>query len=128
MDSIQAKILTRIRRLGPGKVHVSKDFLDLGSRAAVDQALSRLVQEKAVHRLARGLYYIPKTNPTMGIELPPDMDAIAQAIARKTGSRIVPSGAVAANEETDDGDHMASWAEGPGSAWARYLPAIRHFG
>jgi len=97
MDSTQTKILARMRRLGPGKVHVSKDFLDLGSRDAVDQALSRLVRDKSVRRLARGLYHIPKKNPTLGIELPPDMDALAQAIARKTGSRIVPSGAVAAN-------------------------------
>jgi hypothetical protein len=36
-------------------------------------------------------------NPTLGIELAPDMDAVAHAIARKTGSRVVPSGAVAAN-------------------------------
>lgn len=43
------------------------------------------------------MYYIPKTNSTLGIELAPDMDAVANAIARKTGSRVVPSGAVAAN-------------------------------
>jgi hypothetical protein len=97
MDSIQKKVLARMRRLSAGKVHTSKDFLDLGSRAAVDQALSRLATHKAIKRLGRGLYHIPKMNPTLGIELSPDMDAVAQAIARKTGSRVVPSGAVAAN-------------------------------
>jgi hypothetical protein len=97
MDSIQKKVLARMRRLGAGKVHASKDFLDLGSRAAVDQALSRLAAHKAVKRLGQGLYHIPKLNPTLGIEVSPDMDAVAQAIARKTGSRVVPSGAVAAN-------------------------------
>jgi hypothetical protein len=34
---------------------------------------------------------------TLGIELAPDVDEIAQALARKTGSRVVPSGGVAAN-------------------------------
>lgn len=97
MDSIQKKVMSRMRRLGAGRVHASKDFLELGSRAAVDQALSRLAALKAIKRLGRGLYHIPKMNQTLGVELSPDMDALAQAIARRTGSRIVPSGAVAAN-------------------------------
>ncbi|KAF0151534.1 MAG: hypothetical protein FD189_2564 [Elusimicrobia bacterium] len=97
MNSIQKRIIARIRKLGEGKIHVSKDFLGLGSRAAVDQTLSRLAARKSVKRLARGLYYIPRINPALGIELAPDMDAIARAVARKTGSRVVPSGAVAAN-------------------------------
>ncbi len=97
MNSIQKKILVRIRILGAGKIHTSKDFLDLGHRAAVDQALSRLAAHKTIRRLGRGLYYVPRMNSTLGIALAPDMDAVAQAIARKTGSRVVPSGAVAAN-------------------------------
>jgi hypothetical protein len=36
-------------------------------------------------------------NDALGIELAPDVDEVAQALARKTRSRIVPSGAVAAN-------------------------------
>jgi hypothetical protein len=36
-------------------------------------------------------------NETLGVELPPDTDETAQALARRTGNRIVPSGAVAAN-------------------------------
>jgi len=97
MNSIQENVLARMRKLGAGKIHASKDFLDLGSRAAVDQALSRLAARRSVRRLGQGLYHIPRINRTLGIELAPDMDAVAQAIARKTGSRIVPSGAVAAN-------------------------------
>ena len=97
MDSIQKNILARMRKLRAGKIHTSKDFLDLGSRAAVDQALSRLAAHNTIRRLGRGLYHIPRMNQTLGIELAPDMDAVAHAIARKTGSRVVPSGAVAAN-------------------------------
>ena len=97
MNSIQMKVLARIRQLGPGKVHTSKDLLGLGSRAAIDQSLKRLAQDRKIRRLGRGLYHIPRMNPTLNIELAPDMDAIARAIARKTGSRVVPSGAVAAN-------------------------------
>lgn len=96
-DTVQEKLLARMRRLDSGKVHTSKDFLNFGSRAAVDQALSRLAQHGAIKRLGRGLYYLPRVNPTLGIELVPDMDEVAQALGRKTGSRVVPSGAVAAN-------------------------------
>ena len=65
-DRMQAKLLARIHQMGPGKVHTSKDFLDLGSRAAVDQALSRLVQRQTVKRLGRGLYSAPKVGSTRG--------------------------------------------------------------
>lgn len=96
-DPVQAKVLIRMRRLGSGKVHTSKDFLDLGSRAAVDQVLSRLVEHGTIKRLGRGLYYIPRFNPALGIETAPDVDEVARTLGRKTGSRVVPSGAVAAN-------------------------------
>ena len=96
-NTAQTKVMARMRRLGPGKVHTSKDFLDLGSRAAVDQALSRLVVRGAIKRLGRGLYHLPRMNPTLGIEASPDVDEVARTLARKTGSRVVPSGAVAAN-------------------------------
>jgi len=96
MDAIQTKVLAQMRH-NARKVHISKDFLGLGSRAAVDLALFRLVKNKTIQRIGRGLYYIPRMNPRLGINLSPDMDEIAQALARRTGSRVVPSGAVAAN-------------------------------
>jgi len=95
--STQDKIVDRIRRQGPGKVFTPKDFLDIGSREAVDQALSRLAKAETVQRLGRGLYCHPRINKRLGIAIPPDVDAIAGALARQTGSRIVPSGATAAN-------------------------------
>lgn len=97
MPTVQEQILDRIRRKGRGKVFITKDFLDLGSRFAVDQALSRLARAEEVQRLGRGLYHYPQMNPTLGIPLSPDTDEIAEALARQTGSRVAPSGAVAAN-------------------------------
>lgn len=95
--NIQDKIVTQLRRKGRGKVFTPKDFLDIGSRDAIDQALSRLAKAKTVQRLGRGLYSFPKVNKRLGIPIPPDVDEIADALARQTGSRIVPSGATAAN-------------------------------
>jgi hypothetical protein len=91
------RIKARINKWGRGTVFTTKDFLDLGSRAAVDKALSRLAAGTGIHRLGRGLYHYPRVNKKLGIELGPDIDEVAQTLARQTGSRIVPTGAVAAN-------------------------------
>lgn len=97
MSSIQDQLLTRIRRRGRGKVFTPKDFLDLGNRDAVDQALSRLVKSDSLRRLGRGLYHYPRVNKRLKISIAPDIDEIAYALARQTGSQIIPSGATAAN-------------------------------
>jgi hypothetical protein len=97
MIPVQTKILDMLRRRGRGKVFTSKDFLGLGTREAVDQALSRLARAGEIRRLGRGLYQCPRRNEALGVELAPDADEVAWALARKTRSRIVPSGAVAAN-------------------------------
>lgn len=56
---LQDVLLNQIIRQGRGKVFTPKDFLELGSRDAVDQALSRLVKDGSIQRLGRGLYYYP---------------------------------------------------------------------
>jgi hypothetical protein len=98
MANIHAEILDYLRHQGAGVVCTSKDLIHLGSRAAVDQALSRLTKTGEIQRLTRGLYYYPKTNARLGIVVGPNADDIAGALARQTGSRIAPSGALAANQ------------------------------
>ena len=96
-DTIQDAVLSRIRAAGRGKISTPKDFLDLGGRAAVDQSLSRLTRSGHLQRLGRGLYLYPRKNPRLGITVAPDPDEVADAIGRQTGSRLIPSGATAAN-------------------------------
>jgi Family of unknown function (DUF6088) len=98
MRDLKDRILARIRAKRRGQVYINKDFLDLGSRAAVDQALSRLVKGQTIRRLGRGLFYYPRTNSILGMILSPDPDLVAEAVARKRGSRLRQSGAAAANE------------------------------
>ena len=97
MSTIQDDILDRIRGHDRGKVFTPKDFLDLGSRDAADQSLSRLVRSGEIQRLGRGLYHYPRVNERLGIPIGPDPDEIAEALGRQTGSRVLPSGAAAAN-------------------------------
>lgn len=89
--------MARINRRGRGKIYTAKDFLDLGTRSAVDLTLWRLARAATVRRVGRGLYHFPRFSKTLGIELSPDINEVVQALARQTGSRVVPSGAVAAN-------------------------------
>jgi len=94
--SVPDRILKRARAGGRGSVFTPADFLDIASRAAVDQALSRLAKGGRLRRLARGLYDFPKVHPKLG-PLSPGPDDVAQALARETGSRVQMAGARAAN-------------------------------
>ena len=53
--SIDSTILSRIYGSGRGSVHTPSEFLDLGSRRAVDLTLHRLLRRKIIRRLSRGL-------------------------------------------------------------------------
>ena len=94
---IDKKMLARIYGRGRGYVFTTTDFLDLGSWPAVRQALSRLTRAGTIRRIGVSLYHYPRINEKLGGELPPPADVVAMAIARKTDSRIVASGALAAN-------------------------------
>ncbi|WP_227255116.1 DUF6088 family protein [Frigoriglobus tundricola] len=95
-QSVDSHILARIRGRGEGSVLVPGDFLDLGSREAVDLVLHRLVQKGTVRRLARGVYDFPKRHPVLG-PLSPSADTIARALAGRDRTRLQPAGAYAAN-------------------------------
>src|SRR5215472_16791042 len=97
MQTVKHKMFVRIKRFGPGRAFVAKDFLDIASRGSIDVALSGLVNENAIRRIRRGLYYLPKTNPDLGGALSPDIDQTARALARRYRWSIVPEGAWAAN-------------------------------
>jgi len=94
--SVPDRIMQRARAAGRGGVFTPSDFLDLASRAAVDQALSRLTRNGKLRRLARGLYDYPKAHPKLGL-LSPAPDDVARALARETGSQAQIAGAHAAN-------------------------------
>lgn len=94
--SVHDKIRRQVEKRERGAVFVTREFLELGSRAAVDEALSRLAREGVIRRLTRGLYDYPRLHPVLG-PVPADPDQIASALARKTGSRIQSAGSRAAN-------------------------------
>jgi hypothetical protein len=96
MADLTLKVLKRVKAASPGAVFIPKAFGDLGNRAAVDQALSRLTKAGKIRRISRGVYDIPKNHPALG-PLSPDPDAVARAIAAQAGYRLQPTPARAAN-------------------------------
>ncbi len=94
--SIDYQILADINARGQGAVFVPTDFLDLGSREAVDVVLHRLVQKAIIRRLARGIYDFPEEHPILG-KLLPSPEKIAEALVGRDCTRIQPTGAHAAN-------------------------------
>src|SRR5712671_1220407 len=108
-------ILKRIRAKHRGSVFTPRQFAHLGTRAAVDQALSRLQRSGQIRRLTRGVYEFPKVHPKIGV-LSPSPEAVAKAMAKGTGSRITVSGPKAANLlglSTQVPMQNVFWTEGP---------------
>lgn len=95
-QSLDARLLRRIRGCAAGALFSPRDFLDLGGRAAVDKALSRLAQAGSIRRIGRGLYDVPREHPLLG-RLSPDPEAVAKKLAGREGERLQPTGATAAN-------------------------------
>jgi len=94
--SVAAKLLNAIVQRGRGYVFTPAEVLHLGSRAAVDQGLSRLVKAGQITRLARGVYAYPEKHSLVG-EVPPSPTAVAEALARAQGAQAQVSEAAAAN-------------------------------
>src|SRR4051794_38377581 len=95
-QSIDRRIVYRIRGRGRGSVYVPRDFLDLGSRTAVGLSLHRLAKRGTIRRLARGVYDFPQHHPVLGALLP-SAEAVAEALAGRDRTRLQPAGAYAAN-------------------------------
>ena len=94
---IANKILARIRCNPRASPASPSDFFDLGSRSAVDQALSRLVRRGKLYRVSRGLYALPRVSRLTGGLAVSSPDGVARSIARKLGLRILPSRPHASN-------------------------------
>jgi hypothetical protein len=95
MSKIPEAILSHTRDLPEGEVLSAKEFLYLGSRAAIDQALSRLAKEGKLQRVCRGTYVAPVVS-RFGVRSPAP-EKVVQSMAAQRGDTVVPHGANAAN-------------------------------
>ena len=99
MTAMADRIMQRVSAHDGGEwVCTPKDFLDLGSRGAVAQALSRLVKAGQLRRVGHGLYDKPRISSVLNRPAPAELDAAIAALARRDGVRVMLDGLVAANQ------------------------------
>lgn len=92
-ESIEDKIIAKSRKCGRGSVFFVSDFVSYGNRNAVNKALERLTEKGLMIRVARGIYCYPKIEKVYGLGVvPPSLEDIAKAMAKRDGAKIVPTG------------------------------------
>lgn len=95
MQTLTKQVLEHATGLLEGTPLVAKELLHLGSRAAVDQVLSRLVRRGVLLRVGRGIYALP-VESRFGTRAPSTVKMV-EGLANQRGETIVSHGAAAAN-------------------------------
>ena len=96
MESIDDKIVIKIKKARRGSLFFTEDFLSFGTAKTVSKVLERLTAKNDISRVARGIYARPEIDPVIGA-VTPGIEAIAAAIAKRDKARIVPTGVYALN-------------------------------
>ncbi|MEP9404645.1 DUF6088 family protein [Sphingomonas silueang] len=94
-EPLAEQIMHLARTLPEGEPLYAKQLLGLGSRAGVDQALSRLARTGALLRIGRGLYVRP-IESRFGTRAP-ETEKLVEALAEARGETVASHGAAAAN-------------------------------
>jgi hypothetical protein len=95
VSNLAQQILMHAASLPEGASLSAKALLHLGSRAAVDQALSRLARSSELLRVGRGVYVLP-VKGRFGARAP-EIEKVVKEWATQRGETIVGNGAAAAN-------------------------------
>lgn len=96
MQSVEDKVHDKILKIKRGTLLFPDDFQSLGSSEAIRLALHRLEKEKAITRVAQGIYVRPIISKYIG-EVVPSAEEVAKGIAKRDKIRIVPTGVYALN-------------------------------
>ena len=97
MQSIEDKIYAMIRLNGRGSVFTNSDFYHIGNRKTVTWSLSSLRGRGIIRPLLSGIFDYPIYSELLQEWLAPDVDAVAQSIARKNQWHIQITGDAALN-------------------------------
>jgi hypothetical protein len=95
MAVLSERILEAAGKRPEGALLAAKQFLALGNRAAVDQALRRLTTRGKLVKIARGRYALPISS-RFGTR-PPAPEVVIAQLNREGAQQLVSSGAAAAN-------------------------------
>lgn len=90
-------IRQRIEGMPIGEPFRPTAFLECGTRASVDQTLTRLIKGGTIARVARGVFVRPEVSRFVG-NVMPEPGKVAEAIAKTTGAVVQVHGAEAARK------------------------------
>ena len=94
--SIAKTIRKRVLQTPKARPFTTKRFIHLGSRSAVDQALSRLVREGVIQRIIPGVFARPGSSKYIKGAVMPGAREVVKAIAKARGDIVQMQGAEAA--------------------------------
>jgi len=97
MQTVDKKMLSRIYGRGRGWAFTKTDFVAEFGEANIHKVFSTLAALGTIRRVCHGVYDYPSYSDLLGQVLSPDMDQVAQALARKFHWRIQPTGDTALN-------------------------------
>ena len=95
MPSLPSQIMSHAAESPEATLLCPSALLHLGSRAAVDQALSRLARKGDLLRVCQGVYVWP-VQTRFGLR-PPAVEKVLASLSTLWGETIVPCGGTAAN-------------------------------
>lgn len=97
MQKTENKIYSSIRGKGAGCVITNSDFYHLAARGTINRCLTSLRERGIIRSLITGIYDYPIYSELLQEQLAPDIDLVAQAIARKNQWHIQITGDAALN-------------------------------
>ena len=95
-DTVENKIIKKMKQNRRGKIFFTNDFATLGNYKSCSKALERLVNQGEIVRVSRGIYAIPKTSEFFG-KVTPSVDDVVRAIVKRDNAKIIPTGLFAEN-------------------------------
>jgi hypothetical protein len=119
-DTYHEKIRERITTSKRGTIFVISDFADISPTPTIKKVLSRLVQDKTIRRIMRGIYEYPIYNAFLDEYVAPSPHEIAKALARNFGWTIVPYEDAALNMLGISTQVPASWTYASDGPYKKY--------
>jgi hypothetical protein len=96
IETIEHKVLKKMKQTRRGKIFFANDFATLGNIKACNKALERLTKQGEIIRIARGIYAVPEQDELFG-KISPAFDNVVKAIIKRDKARIIPTGLYALN-------------------------------
>ena len=86
----QKEILNYIHSKGAGFAFCASDIPNYGSRTMIDKTLCIMSKSGKIRRVMRGVYDLPRWSDILKKPAAPDIESVANALARKFGWQLYP--------------------------------------